>query len=131
MTRDLDLTVSCECGQYEITKVNGYDRTDLDEALTLGNAAHVLCRHRNLVVYPCFRVAFRVFYSLLIALLAVANASLVSTNHKYAVDSSLQRAHDHYMRRDYDGARHDLLAVLACEPCNLVALDSIVALEGR
>ena len=119
MSQDSDLRVTCRRGCHEVVKIDGYDSSDLSEAVRLGVVASDLCRGRwPNERWPTIAVAMILFFSFIPAYF-IKTAQL---NTPAPYRDALVRAHAHYVNLDYRKARGEVMAVLKSDPYNGDAL---------
>ena len=122
VSRDSDLRVTCRRGCHEVVKIDGYDSSDMSEAIRLGIVASDLCRGRwRAQRWPTIAVAMFLFLSFIPAYFI--KAAQLNTPAPY--HDALVRAHAHYVNLDYSKAKAEIMSVLESDPYNGDALYSL------
>jgi len=110
-----------------VVKIDGYDSSDLSEAVRLGVVASDLCRGRwPTERWPTIAVAMLLFLSFIPAYFIKAE----QRNTPAPYHDALVRAHAHYVNLDYSKAKAEIMSVLERDPYNGDALASLRTIRG-
>lgn len=123
MSHDDHLVVSCKCGKLVITKIGGYETSDLLDAAELGQQAERLCRRKRLKQWAYF-VGLPLLTASLLAIGTVwwsGRQAVTTAQHRVTVEHHLLRGFSYYQSGDYDAAIRECDEALKLDPANEAA----------